>query len=53
MNAEFFEIAVRAARRAGRIITAYLGRISKDDIGLKQTSDFVTRADKEAERVMK
>ncbi len=47
---DFFTVAVEAAKLAGRIILDNLGRISKEDIGIKQTSDFVTRVDKESER---
>lgn len=43
------QTAVIAARSAGQIILDNLGRLSKDDVSLKQVSDFVTRADKEAE----
>jgi len=45
----FLQTAVIAARSAGQIILDNLGRLSKDDVSLKQVSDFVTRADKEAE----
>ncbi|HEX8948464.1 MAG TPA: inositol monophosphatase family protein [Dissulfurispiraceae bacterium] len=49
---EFLNAAVRAARKAGEIILRNLGRISKDDIGLKQASDFVTRVDRESEQAI-
>ena len=49
MTEKFLETAVFAARTAGRIILDNLGRLSKDDVSLKQVSDFVTRVDKESE----
>ena len=49
---DFLTVAVEAARLSGRIILDNLGRISKEDIGVKQTSDFVTRVDKESETVI-
>jgi myo-inositol-1(or 4)-monophosphatase len=49
---EFLETAVAAAMRAGEIIIRNLGRISKDDIGLKEASDFVTRVDLESEEMI-
>ena len=49
---EFLETAVAAAMDAGEIIVRNLGRISKDDIGLKEASDFVTRVDLESEEMI-
>ena len=49
MTETFLETAVFAARSAGQIILDNLGRLSKDDISLKQVSDFVTRVDEESE----
>jgi len=49
---EFPNTAVIAAQRAGRIILENLGHISKNDIGLKKESDFVTRVDRESERII-
>ncbi len=49
MAETFLETAVFAARAAGQIISDNLGRLSKDDVSLKQVSDFVTRIDKESE----
>jgi myo-inositol-1(or 4)-monophosphatase len=46
---DFLAVAIEAAKLAGRIILDNLGRISKEDISIKQTSDFVTTADKESE----
>ena len=46
----FLEIAVEAARCAGRIVLDNLGSISKEDISVKQASDFVTRVDRESEQ---
>lgn len=48
-NSEFLHIAVKAARLAGEIILRNLGKLSRGDVDLKQTSDFVTRVDKESE----
>jgi myo-inositol-1(or 4)-monophosphatase len=45
----FLAVAIEAAKLAGGIILDNLGRISKADISIKQTSDFVTTADKESE----
>jgi myo-inositol-1(or 4)-monophosphatase len=45
----FLAVAIEAAKLAGGIILDNLGRISKADISIKQTSDFVTRVDKESE----
>ena len=49
MTETFLQTAVFAARAAGQIILDNLGRLSKDDVSLKQVSDFVTRADEESE----
>ena len=49
---EFLEIAVKAARLAGQLIVQHLGKISKKDIGLKQTSDYVTTVDRESEKII-
>jgi myo-inositol-1(or 4)-monophosphatase len=49
---EFLETAVAAAMHAGEIIVKNIGRISKDDIGLKEASDFVTRVDLESEETI-
>ncbi len=46
------DIAVKAAKLAGEVILGNLGKISKKDIDLKQTSDFVTYVDKESEAVI-
>ena len=46
---DFLAVAIEAAKLAGRIILDNLGSISKEDISIKQTSDFVTSADKESE----
>ncbi|MEW6409733.1 MAG: inositol monophosphatase family protein [Nitrospirota bacterium] len=48
-RADFLSTAIKAAKVAGNIILSNLGKISKNDIGLKQASDFVTRIDKESE----
>jgi len=49
---EFLSTAITAAKLAGQVILDNLGRISKKDIGLKQAADFVTRIDKESERII-
>jgi myo-inositol-1(or 4)-monophosphatase len=49
---EFLSTAVSAARLAGKMIVENLGKISGDDIRLKNTSDFVTRIDNESEHVV-
>ena len=49
---KFLSIAVRTARLAGQIILKNLGRISKKDINHKQKSDFVTRIDRESEKII-
>lgn len=49
---EFLSTAVRAARLAGEVILNNLGRISKDEVDIKQASDFVTRVDKDSEQII-
>jgi myo-inositol-1(or 4)-monophosphatase len=49
---KFLSTAVRAARLAGKVIIDNLGRISKKDISHKQKSDFVTRVDRESEKII-
>ncbi len=51
-KSEFLGIAFRAAMLAGEHILKNLGRISRDDIDTKHASDFVTRVDKESERLI-
>jgi myo-inositol-1(or 4)-monophosphatase len=51
-RSEFLKVAITAAQRAGRIIRENLGRLSKNDIILKKESDFVTRVDRESERII-
>jgi|WetSurSiteA1Bulk_404760.scaffolds.fasta_scaffold01046_4 myo-inositol-1(or 4)-monophosphatase len=48
----FLETAVKAAKLAGRYLIDNLGKISQKDIDLKQTSDFVTRVDRESEEII-
>lgn len=48
----FMDTAVHAASRAGDVILRNLGHISDKDISLKQSSDFVTRVDREAENII-
>jgi len=52
MKNEFIAVTVQAARLAGKVILDNLGNISAEDIALKQTSDFVTRVDKESEDII-
>jgi myo-inositol-1(or 4)-monophosphatase len=49
---DFLSTAVRAAILAGGVILNNLGRISKNDIGTKQVSDFVTHVDRDSERII-
>ncbi|MFZ5997691.1 MAG: inositol monophosphatase family protein [Nitrospirota bacterium] len=49
---EFLEVAITAARLAGDVILSNLGKVTKDDIGIKQASDFVTYVDKESEALI-
>lgn len=49
---EFLSVAVRAAILAGDVILNNLGRISKNDIGIKQESDFVTHVDRDSEQLI-
>lgn len=48
----FLSVAVTAARKAGMLILRQRGRLTQDDVGRKQASDFVTRVDRESERVI-
>ncbi len=49
---EFIDTAIKAAKLAGQVVIDHLGKISRSDINLKQTSDFVTSVDKESEKVI-
>jgi myo-inositol-1(or 4)-monophosphatase len=49
---EFLKTAVKAARSAGEMILDNLGHLSKSDIGKKRAFDFVTRVDKESEKII-
>jgi myo-inositol-1(or 4)-monophosphatase len=49
---DFLLTAVTAANRAGEIILENLGHLSGGDIKRKQAADFVTRVDKESERII-
>jgi|WetSurMetagenome_2_1015567.scaffolds.fasta_scaffold250192_1 myo-inositol-1(or 4)-monophosphatase len=51
-GSEFLSTAIRAAKLAGKLLLDNLGKISKEDIGLKQTSDFVTRVDRDSEQII-
>ncbi len=48
----FLNIAVRAARLAGEFLLENLGTITINDIDAKQTSDFVTRVDRDSEQII-
>ncbi|MBI4697504.1 MAG: inositol monophosphatase [Nitrospirae bacterium] len=49
---KYLTTAVYAARLAGDVILRNLGKISKEDIGIKHASDFVTRVDRESEQII-
>lgn len=49
---EFLNTAIRAAKLAGQFILDNLGRISKNEVDIKKASDFVTRVDKESEKII-
>lgn len=46
------EAASNAARLAGAHILDNLGKLQSTDIGLKQASDFVTRVDRDSEKII-
>lgn len=48
----YLNTAVEAARRAGEFILANRGSLSPADISRKQAFDFVTRVDRESERII-
>jgi myo-inositol-1(or 4)-monophosphatase len=48
----FLEVAVRAARRAQEVILGNLGKLSRSDVGRKQSSDFVTGVDRDSEKAI-
>jgi myo-inositol-1(or 4)-monophosphatase len=49
---DFLASAIKAAQDAGSIILDNLGGIAQKDIGRKQTSDYVTRVDRESEQMI-
>jgi myo-inositol-1(or 4)-monophosphatase len=49
---EFLGTAFRAVILSGDFIRKNIGKISKDDIDIKQASDFVTHVDKESEQII-
>lgn len=51
-NSGFLNTAVKAAKLAGEVILNNLGMILEEDVALKQSSDFVTRVDKDSEQVI-
>jgi myo-inositol-1(or 4)-monophosphatase len=51
-KSEFLGTAFRAALLAGDFVRLHLGTISRDDIAIKQASDFVTRIDRESEQII-
>jgi myo-inositol-1(or 4)-monophosphatase len=51
-ESDFLSTAVSAARLSAELIIENLDRLSESDISLKQTSDFVTRIDKESEEII-
>ncbi|HXW67999.1 MAG TPA: inositol monophosphatase family protein, partial [Dissulfurispiraceae bacterium] len=52
INSEFLKVAIAAAQRASDIIVRYFGSLSKEQITLKQASDYVTHVDKESEQAI-
>ncbi len=51
-KSEFLGTAFRATLLAGDFVRRHLGTISKQDIDIKQASDFVTRIDRESEQII-
>jgi myo-inositol-1(or 4)-monophosphatase len=51
-KSEFLITALKAAQRAGEVIIQNLGTLTKDDIDYKEASDYVTRVDRESERII-
>lgn len=51
-DSDFLDTAVKASRIAGEVILLNLGKLSAGDIHSKQSSDFVTRVDKESEDII-
>ncbi len=51
-NIGFLNTAVKAAKLAGEVILNNLGKILEEDVALKQSSDFVTRVDRDSEQVI-
>jgi len=51
-KSDFLNRAIDASKLAGRHILDNLGKLSKDEIDTKQSSDFVTRVDKESEEII-
>jgi myo-inositol-1(or 4)-monophosphatase len=52
MSSKYLKVAIRAAKLAGKFVLDNLGKISKEDVGLKKASDFVTFVDKESEKLI-
>lgn len=52
MEDEFLKVAKQAALDAGKIISQYFGQVSKVTIKNNDPSDFATKADIEAERII-
>ncbi len=50
--ADLLETATEAARLAGEFISANHGTLSATDIGVKEAFDFVTRVDRESEKMI-
>ncbi|MEW6570387.1 MAG: inositol monophosphatase family protein [Nitrospirota bacterium] len=49
---DFLNVAIKAAKFSGEFTLDNLGKISKEDIGIKRAADFVTRVDKESESLI-
>ncbi len=48
----FLSVAVRAAEEAGKLIAENIGNVAWGDVDRKQPADFVTRVDRESEKMI-
>lgn len=51
-KSKFLITALSAAQRAGEVIIQNLGTLTKEDVDYKEASDYVTRVDRESERII-
>lgn len=51
-KSEFLITALEAAQRAGKVIIQNLGTLTEEDVDYKEASDYVTRVDRESERII-